>query len=50
MGLIMKISMYFILFSRLIEMAVRAAFMPIAVGLVTDGGWSGSAGRYIKNI
>ena len=48
MGLIMKISMYFILFSRLIEMAVRAAFMPIAVGLVTDGGWSGSAGRYIK--
>ena len=44
MGLIMKISMYFILFSRLIEMA----FMPIAVGLVTDGGWSGSAGRYIK--
>ena len=27
---------------------VRAAFMPIAVGLVTDGGWSGSAGRYIK--
>ena len=30
------------------EMAVRASFMPIAIGLVTDGGWSGSAGRYIK--
>ena len=47
-GLIIRIVFYFILFSRLMEMAVRASFMPIAIGLVTDGGWSGSAGRYIK--
>lgn len=47
-GIVIKIAMYFILFSRLIEMAVRAAFMPIAVAMVTDGGWAGSAGRYIK--
>ena len=43
-----RIAFYFILFSRLIEMAIRAAFMPIAVAMVTDGGWAGSAGRYIK--
>lgn len=48
MSWVIQAAMYFMLFSRLIEMALRAAFMPIAMAMVTDGGWQGTAGRYIK--
>lgn len=56
-GLILKLVslilvgiVYIIAFSRILEMGVRMAFMPIALGLIADDGWRGSAGRYIKKF
>lgn len=37
-----------ICFTRFFEMAIRSTLMPIAMGAVTDDGWKGAAGRYIK--
>lgn len=34
--------------TRIIEMGVRATFLPIAFGLIADDGWRGAGGRYIK--
>jgi len=35
-------------FSRVMEMALRACFMPIALGLISEDGFKGAGGRYIK--
>lgn len=34
--------------TRILEMGVRSAFLPIAFGLIADDGWRGAGGRYIK--
>lgn len=44
------IVVYVICASRLIELMVRACFMPIALGLLSDDGWRGAAGRYVKRF
>ena len=34
--------------TRILEIGVRAAFLPLAFGLIADDGWRGAGGRYIK--
>lgn len=41
---------YIIGFTRILELGVRGALMPVALGLMADDGWKGSAGRYIKKF
>lgn len=50
LGLALYLITYVICFSRLLEMAIRATFMPIALGLMSDDGWKGASGRYIKKF
>lgn len=40
----------FIVVSRIIELYVRGAFLPIAAGLMSDDGWKGSGGRYFRKL
>ena len=42
--------MYFIAFSRLLEMSIRGIFIPVAMGLLADDGWRGAGGRYLKKF
>ncbi len=41
---------YLIAFSRLIELAVRGAFLPIGFALLTDEGFKGAGGRYFRKF
>ena len=36
--------------SRLIELEIRAMFLPISFALLADDGWRGAGGRYIKKF
>lgn len=47
-SLILLVVVYLVAFTRLMEMSVRAAFMPIAFALLADDGWRGAGGRYIR--
>ena len=49
-GLALKAIVYVIAFSRIFELGVRGSFLPVAMGLMSDDGWKGSAGRYIKKF
>lgn len=49
-ALVMEAVAYLIAFSRMIELSVRAAGMPIAMGMLADDGWKGTGGRYIKKF
>lgn len=40
----------FIAISRIIELYVRGAFLPIAAALMSDDGWKGSGGRYFRKL
>lgn len=42
--------MYFIAFSRILELGARGVFLPVALGLIADDGWRGAGGRYIKKL
>lgn len=35
-------------FSRIMEIGLRTAFLPIAIGFVSEDGWKGAGGRYLK--
>lgn len=39
---------YVLAFSRIFEISIRGAFLPVAFGLIPDDGWRGAAGRYIR--
>lgn len=41
---------YMIAFSRLIELAVRGAFLPIGIAMLSDDGFRGAGGRYFKKF
>ena len=41
---------YVIAFSRLLELSIRGAFLPIAFALMSDDGWKGAGGRYIRKF
>lgn len=40
----------FIVISRILELYVRGAFLPIAAALMSDDGWKGSGGRYFRKL
>ena len=46
--LVLKGVIYVVGFSRVIELGVRTAFMPIGMALLSDDGWKGAGGHYIK--
>lgn len=50
LGLVFKGAAILIGFSRLLELYLRCAFLPVALALMTDDGWRGAGGRYIKKI
>lgn len=39
---------YIICVSRLLEMSARGCFLPIAIAMMSDDGWRGAGGRYIR--
>ena len=41
---------YLIGFTRLLELTVRAGFMPLALAMLSDDGWRGAGGRYIRKF
>lgn len=47
---VLEAVVYLIAFTRLLEMGVRGIFIPIAIGLMSDDGWHGAGGRYIKKF
>lgn len=48
LALVLYMVAYVLALSRVIEMTVRGIFIPIAFGLISDDGWRGAGGRYIK--
>ena len=49
-AMIITVVVYIVSFTRLLEMCVRAIFMPVAFGLLADDGWRGAGGRYIRKF
>lgn len=49
-GLIINGAAILIAFSRFLELYLRCTFLPVALALMTDDGWRGAGGRYIKKI
>jgi len=47
---VLLIITYMVAFSRLIELCARGMFMPIAFALISDDGWRGAGGRYIRKF
>lgn len=41
---------YIIAFSRILELAARGSFLPIALAMMSDDGWRGAGGRYIRKL
>lgn len=41
---------YVVVFTWLLEFSIRACFLPIACSLLSDDGWRGSGGRYIRKF
>lgn len=44
------VTTYIICFSRMLEISIRGMFLPIACALLSDDGWKGAGGRYIKKF
>lgn len=40
----------FIVVTRVMELYVRGAFLPVAAGLMSDDGWRGAGGRYFRKL
>lgn len=49
-GVGMTVVAYIVAFSRVLELCVRGVFLPIACSLLSDDGWRGAGGRYIRKI
>ena len=41
---------FFISFSRMFEICLRGAFLPIGLALLSENGWQGGGGRYVKKF
>lgn len=50
LGIVLQVIMWLVCFTRLLELMVRGAFLPIALALLGDDGWHGAAGRYFKKL
>lgn len=46
----MVIVTYIICFTWMMEVALRGAFLPIACALLSDDGWRGAGGRYLRRF
>ena len=44
-AMVMEVVSYIIAFSRMLELGVRAAGMPIAMGMLGDDGWRGDGSK-----
>jgi len=40
----------YIVISRVLELYVRGAFLPVAAAMMSDDGWRGSGGRYFRKL
>ena len=49
-GLALAFAAYLTCFTRLIEIAVRGSFLPLAMAMASEDGWHGAAGRYFKKL
>lgn len=49
-SLILYVVVYIVGFTRILELYIRATFMPVAMGLLSDDGWRGAGGRYIRKF
>lgn len=49
-ALVLKIVAYVVGFTRILEMSIRACFLPVACALISDDGWRGAGGRYIRKF
>lgn len=47
---VLVIVTYVVAMTRMIEIAIRSCFMPIAFALMSDDGWRGAGGRYIRKF
>lgn len=47
---LMSAAVYFVEVSRNIELYIRGSLLPIAAGVMSDDGWRGAGGRYIKKL
>lgn len=47
---VLVIVTYVVAMTRMIEIAIRSCLMPIAVSLMSDDGWRGAGGRYIRKF
>lgn len=47
---VLLILTYVLAFTRLFEMGARGCFLPIAMGMMSDDGWRGAGGRYLKKF
>ena len=41
---------FFVSFSRMFEICLRGAFLPIGLALLSENGWQGGGGRYVKKF
>lgn len=49
-GVVITVVAYVVCYSRVLELCVRGAFLPIACALLSDDGWRGAGGRYIRKF
>jgi hypothetical protein len=47
-ALVINAITYIVCISRLLEMSARGCFLPIAIAMMSDDGWRGAGGRYIR--
>lgn len=47
-SLVLLVLTWVVAFSRVLEMSIRGCFLPIAIGMMSDDGWRGAGGRYIR--
>lgn len=44
------VAVIFIVLTRIMELYVRGAFLPVAAAMMSDDGWRGSGGRYFRKL
>lgn len=49
-AIVLKIVAYMVGFSRILELCLRGCFLPVACALLSDDGWRGAGGRYIRKF
>lgn len=50
LALILAVVPLILTITRIIEIVIRAAFLPIGIAALADDGWHGSGGRYFKKL